>query len=42
MPRTVTTLSVHPDRAEELREVRDKHDLPSLDAALGRVLKERE
>ena len=42
MARTVTTVAVHPDRAEELKEVRDDHDLPNLDAALGRVLKERE
>jgi len=41
MARTVTTLTVHPDRAERLREIRDERDLPNLDAALGAVLKER-
>lgn len=41
MPRTITTLSVHPDRAEKLREIRDERNLPNLDAALGEVLRER-
>jgi len=41
MPRTVTTLTVHPDRAERLRKIRDERDLPNLDAALGTVLDER-
>jgi len=41
MPRTITTLSAHPDRAERLREIRDERDLPNLDAALGEVLRER-
>lgn len=41
MPRTVTTVSVHPDRAEKLREIRDAEGLPNLDAALGEVLNQR-
>jgi hypothetical protein len=41
MPRTVTTVSVHPDRAEKLREIRDEEDLPNLDAALGEILNRR-
>jgi hypothetical protein len=41
MPRTLTTISVHPDRAEALRELRDERDLPNLDAALGEVLSQR-
>lgn len=40
MPRTVTTLSVHPDRAEKLRQIRDDRDLPNIDAALSEVLEE--
>lgn len=41
MARTVTTVSVHPDRAEKLREIRDEKELPSMDAALGEVLNRR-
>lgn len=41
MPRTVTTVSVHPKKAEALREIRDERDLPNLDAALGEVLNQR-
>lgn len=40
MPRTVTTLSVHPDRAEALRQIRDSRELPNMDAALETVLSE--
>lgn len=40
MPRTVTTLSVHPDRAEALRQIRDERNLPNMDAALDEVLQE--
>lgn len=36
----ITTVSVHPDRADALREVRDENDLPNLDAALGMLLKQ--
>lgn len=41
MPRTVTTVSVHPDRADKLREIRDEEGLPNLDAALGEILNQR-
>jgi 2-polyprenyl-6-methoxyphenol hydroxylase-like FAD-dependent oxidoreductase len=41
MPRTVTTVSVHPDRAEKLRRIRDEEELPNLDAALGEILNQR-
>jgi len=41
MPRTVTTVSVHPDHADRLREIRDEEDLPNLDAALGELLNQR-
>lgn len=37
----VTTITVHPDRAEGLRELRDDHDLPSMDAALKELLHEK-
>jgi hypothetical protein len=40
MPRTLTTLSVHPDRAEALRNIRDDRDLNNLDSALTHVLEE--
>ena len=40
MPRTVTTVAVHPDRAEALREYRDDRELPNMDAAVESVLKE--
>jgi len=38
MATTITTMSVHPERVEALKEYRDKHDLPTLDAALGKLL----
>lgn len=38
MARTITTVSVHAERAEALREYRDDHDLPSMDAALAELL----
>ena len=40
MPRTTTTLSVHPERAARLKEVRDDNSLPNLDAALQQVLED--
>lgn len=40
MPRTVTTLSVHPDRADKLREIKRERELPNMDAALDHVLEE--
>ena len=40
MPRTVTTVAVHPDRAEALREYRDQQELPNMDAAIESVLSE--
>jgi hypothetical protein len=36
-----TTISVHPPRASELREYRDTHNHPSLDAALDELLSQR-
>ncbi|WP_254538942.1 hypothetical protein [Halomarina litorea] len=41
MATTITTISVHAERAEALREVRDEHDLPSMDAALEELLNQR-
>ena len=41
MATTITTVSVHPERAEMLREVRDTHELPSMDAALEELLNQR-
>ena len=41
MPSTITTVSVHPDRAEALREVRDERELSSIDAALEELLNDR-
>jgi hypothetical protein len=38
MPSTITTISVHPNRAEKLREYRDRHDHPTLDAAVDDLL----
>jgi len=35
-----TTVSVHPDRADGLREFRDRQDLSTLDDALGELLSE--
>jgi hypothetical protein len=40
MPRTVTTVSVHPSRAEMLRQIKRSRDLPTMDAALATVLDE--
>ena len=40
MPRTVTTVSIHPDRAAHLRSIRDERDLPNLDEALAAILEE--
>lgn len=37
----ITTISVHPERASDLRSYRDEHELPSMDAALGQLLSER-
>lgn len=34
----VTTISVHPDRADGLRDFRDENDFGSLDAALAELL----
>ena len=41
MATTITTVSVHADRAEALREYRDEHELPSMDAALEDLLNRR-
>lgn len=41
MATTITTVSVHADRAEALREYRDEHELPSMDAALEQLLSDR-
>lgn len=41
MPSRITTLSVHPDRAEQLRELRDEEELDTLDAALDELLNRR-
>lgn len=39
----VTTISVHPDRRDGLKQYRDEHELPTLDAALAELLcRERE
>ncbi len=38
---TITTVSVHAERAEALREYRDTHGLPSMDAALEELLNQR-
>jgi len=40
MPRTITTLSVHPDRADRLRKIKQEQGLPNMDAALETVLEE--
>lgn len=34
----VTTITVHPDRATALREIRDQRDLPNMDSALAEVV----
>lgn len=36
----VTSITVHPARAEGLRSVRDEQDLPSMDAALQSLLED--
>jgi len=36
-----TTLNVHPDKADVLREIKRENDLRSIDEALGEVLNER-
>jgi len=41
MATTITTVSVHAERAEALREYRDEHELPSMDAALEQLLSDR-
>jgi len=42
MATEITTVSVHPDRAQALREFRDAHDeLRTLDDALGELLNRR-
>ena len=41
MATSITTISVHPDRADQLREFRDKRELSSLDDALGELLDQR-
>jgi len=38
----ITTVSVHPERAEGLREFRDENELESLDDALGELLNRQE
>jgi len=42
MATTITTVSVHAERAEALRNYRDTHELKSMDAALEQLLSERE
>ncbi len=42
MPTEITTVSVHPQRAEKLREFRDSQDdVSTLDEALGQLLREK-
>lgn len=41
MATSITTVSVHPERAEMLREFRDDRDLSSMDAALEELLNQR-
>ena len=41
MATTTTTVTVHPERAEALREFRDEEELPSMDAALEELLNRR-
>jgi hypothetical protein len=41
MATQITTVSVHPERAEELRRIRDEHDLASMDDALEEILSQR-
>jgi hypothetical protein len=40
MPTTITTVSVHPNRAARLREFRDERGVSSMDAALETLLNE--
>lgn len=42
MATTITTVSVHAERAEALREYRDEHELPSMDAALEKLLTQQD
>ena len=42
MATTITTVSVHDERAEALREYRDEHELPSMDAALEELLTQQD
>jgi|AntDeeMinimDraft_4_1070355.scaffolds.fasta_scaffold08623_2 hypothetical protein len=41
MATTITTVSVGPESAEALRGYRDDHNLPSMDAALEKLLSDR-
>jgi hypothetical protein len=41
MATTITTVSVHAERADALRAYRDEHDLPSMDAALEELLNQQ-
>jgi hypothetical protein len=41
MASTVTTVTVHPERAERLRAIRDERGLSSMDEALGEVLNDQ-
>lgn len=41
MAPTITTVSVHPERAEELKEYRDERGLSSMDDALEELLNQR-
>lgn len=34
----ITTISVHPDAAEQLRDFRDENDLANLDSAVRELL----
>ena len=38
MATTITTLSVHPETAQKVRDHRDERDFPNLDAALEDLL----
>ena len=40
MPVEITTVTVRPDRAERLRQVRDERELNSMDKALDEILSE--
>lgn len=42
MATTITTVSVHAERADSLREYRDEHELPSMDAALEELLTQQD